>query len=300
VELESAGDQRTIPTDSIKQILFGDEPSALRSARDSILDGRWDQALQSLERIETDELDDPWIRQDFLFYRAYAQGKTAMQTGVGDAEAVRALLAFAADHRDSWHIYQTAELLGDLALKLGKLDRALQFYRQLNNAKSAETRLRGALLEAESLRQQGPDQYPRAIERYDVALGIDSAAPTAARLKQLATIGKARCNAVVGDPQTSIQVLERIIEENDASDGELFARAYVALGACYLRMESPEDAVLALLKVDLLFHEDSDAHAEALYHLSKLWPLLGKPDRAADARSRLQARYAGSGWAQRP
>ena len=77
----------------------------------------------------------------------------------------------------------------------------------------------------------------------------------------------------------------------------LFARAYNALGRCYMKQNKPKDAVLALLHTDVLFYADADAHAEALYYLSKLWSDINKSDRAVAARSTLRERYAGSIWA---
>ncbi len=70
-------------------------------------------------------------------------------------------------------------------------------------------------------------------------------------------------------------------------------------GDCYTALKQDNLAVLAYLRTDLLFFSDADAHAEALYQLSKLWPKIGEPARAADARSRLVAQYSGSAWANK-
>ena len=77
----------------------------------------------------------------------------------------------------------------------------------------------------------------------------------------------------------------------------MIARLYNALGRCYLKQNKPKDAVMAYLHTDVLFYADADAHAEALFHLSKLWSDINKSDRAVAARNTLRERYAGSVWA---
>ena len=50
---------------------------------------------------------------------------------------------------------------------------------------------------------------------------------------------------------------------------------------------------MAYLHTHLMFSLQPDAHAEALKRLVELWPQVGKPERAAEARSELQQRYPG-------
>ena len=58
-------------------------------------------------------------------------------------------------------------------------------------------------------------------------------------------------------------------------------------------------ALLAFLRVDLLFNQHPDIHAEALHYLSKLWTGSNKNDRATAVHNVLAQRYAGSRWAKR-
>ena len=91
--------------------------------------------------------------------------------------------------------------------------------------------------------------------------------------------------------------MQDLINRNDPQDAALFARAYNALGRCYLKQGKTKEAVLALLHTDVLFSNEAEPQAEALYHLSKLWSEVNKSDRAAAARTTLRQRYAGSIWA---
>ena len=67
--------------------------------------------------------------------------------------------------------------------------------------------------------------------------------------------------------------IEKVIVENDSERPRaLFARAYNALGHALSHAAGQTEAALdAYLHTDLLFYRDAENHAEALYHLAKLW-----------------------------
>lgn len=129
-------------------------------------------------------------------------------------------------------------------------------------------------------------------------IGQPSDLPETKRQKLLAEVGKARCLAETSSPDEGIKLLEKVIGENEPSDTELFGRAYNALGDCLLKAGKQKDALMAYLHVDVLFYSDPEIHAESLYHLSRLWAAIKKPDCAASARNLLEQRYSGSVWAK--
>src|SRR5687768_9051282 len=144
----------------------------------------------------------------------------------------------------------------------------------------------------------GQKDFANALQKFDAVLASELTTPEAAQQKLFASIGKAVCLAETNKPDEGITLIEDIIAKNDAQDAELFAKAYNALGNCYLKANRPKDALQAFLHTDILFYADAESHAEALYRLSKLWNDVNKSDRAVAARNTLRERYAGSVWAQ--
>ena len=114
----------------------------------------------------------------------------------------------------------------------------------------------------------------------------------------MAGVGLAVCLAETGKADEGRQTLLKILEIAGPRDIELNAKAYNALGQCYLQQKNNKQALLAFLHTDLLYSGQRDAHAEALYHLTKLWGQLEKSDRARQARNTLKSSYAGSRWAK--
>ena len=188
-------------------------------------------------------------------------------------------------------------MLGDLAVALGKPDGAVRYYGILLTAANAETKANGVYRLAQL--ELGQGKYSEARTRFQQLVGLNSASASMARLKSLAEVGLAVCDARDGKPQQALDQLKQMVAKYDSTDQELFARIYNAQGACYLALKNTNLAVLAYLRTDLLFFTDADAHAEALYNLTQLWPKAGEPTRATETRARLVGQYAGSTWANK-
>jgi hypothetical protein len=90
-----------------------------------------------------------------------------------------------------------------------------------------------------------------------------------------------------------LTLVNGMIAELNPTDIEMAARIYNAQGASYEANGDHEGAIMAYLHTHLMFSAQPDAHAEALKKLIELWPLVGKPERAAEARQELQQRYPG-------
>jgi TolA-binding protein len=114
-----------------------------------------------------------------------------------------------------------------------------------------------------------------------------------------AMLGKATALELKNDFATAAKTLEQIIEQSGENDSAVQAEACVRLGSAFQAAGNVRDALLAYLRVDVLYPGEKKAHAEALYHLSQLWARDGKPDRAADAATVLQAKYPESEWAKK-
>ena len=296
VTLETTGNKRDIAVKDIVRITFKEEPAELNSARTSVLQKNFNQALTDLKKLDGQKFDREFIKQDIEFYRALCLARLAMSEGGDKAAAAEAMRRFTTSAPKNYHFYEAAEVLGDLAMASGKWADAAKFYGPITAAKDwPENQMRANNAQGRAL--IGEKKFDEALEKFKAVIGSEQATPEALKQKNLAQVGRAICVAETGSPQDGITALQDLINKNDAQDTALFARAYNALGRCYLKLDKPKEALLALLHTDTLFYADSEAHAEALYHLSKLWPAVNKSDRGVAARNTLRERYAGSVWA---
>ena len=112
-------------------------------------------------------------------------------------------------------------------------------------------------------------------------------------------MGIAKCLVASGKHGDAVKRLEKLIANNESKDIELFARAYNALGSAMEAAGDSHAALDAYLHTDTLFYGESSQHAEALYHLRKLWSVANNPTEAARAGRMLKERYAATLWAKK-
>jgi tetratricopeptide (TPR) repeat protein len=294
VTLDMGGTARQFPINEIARITYGDEPNELTNARNSVVAKNYNAALEELKKIAPADLVRVHMRQDHEFYKALCELKLAMTEGGDKVKADAAMKQFLVAHPTSYHYYEAAELVGDLAMSMGKNEDAVKAYGAVARAPYEDLQMRANNAAARALISS--KNFAEALVRYQAVLDANLATPEAAQQKTYATIGKAQCLGETGKPDEGIKMLEEIIAKNDAQDSKLFGRTYNALGACHMKAGRSKEALLAYLHTDVLFYADSEAHAEALYWLTKLWTDVNKSDRATQARNTLRERYAGSLW----
>ena len=109
----------------------------------------------------------------------------------------------------------------------------------------------------------------------------------------------AKCQAAAGKHAPAIKLIEKIIDENSSEDAELFARANNALGYAFQKAGNSDASLESYLKTDLLFYRARSQHAEALYHLGRLWSAANNPAESSKARMKLKEYYGASLWAKK-
>lgn len=299
VEVTAAGTTRKIPTNTIRKINFSGEPNELRTARDHAAQGRYEDAGEVLAKVDFKSLTRPLVKQDYQYIKAFSQAKLALTGGGDKAQAEKDLLGFFGANQSTFHAYECAEILGDLAVARQDYENAGKRYGYLAKAPWKDYQMRSSVLQASAMLGQG--NYAEAKAKFDEVVSSPLDDPAALEQKRQAKVGQALCLAETGDPAAGIKLVQEVIGSNEPQQNPvLFGRAYNSLGRCYLKSNKPKDALMAYLHVDVLFYQNPETHAEALYYLNKLWTEVKKSERAIQSRTLLQSRYAGSSWAKKP
>ena len=297
VKITVRNKEQSFDMGDVRKLSFDGEPNTLDRVREGVLQGQYEQALDEVKKISTDGIKNPLIKQDIEFYRYYCEGKLGLTGQADKLSAIKGLLSVDKENPKSHHLYELSDMLGQLALAVNQPDQATRFFNRLLSAGSPDTKALGAYRMGTVELAQG--KVDEAKARFGQLAEATSASPEMGRLKSLAEVGLATCEQMAGNNEQALQKLDSLAQQYDSTDQGLFARINNARGACYAALGKTTQALLSYLQTDLLFFTDAEAHAEALYHLSKLWPQAGQPARGAEAKARLTAQYASSLWANK-
>jgi len=273
-----------IPVNEIDEVMLDGEPTLLKSARQMVRDGRYQDAIEALGRVQRNTTKA--IVQDVDFYTAYAKGQLALANMKSLAQARTALDQFIQANPNSYHNLEASELSGELSVALGDVDKAKEAFVPLARTGWPDYKMRAfAAVGRAELSQKN---YQGAQDMFQRAIDESARGDQADQLRQIARVGQARCQIELGKLDQGKAMLMDVVKNAPREDRLLHAYAFNALGHYYRKMGQPKNAIQEYLKVDLLFNSDARQHAEALTNLQQLWTQVKKPSRAEEAASRLR------------
>ncbi len=285
-----------ISVNDIKSLVFEGEPTELTQARVQTGNGAFAKAIGLLEKIDLDEVKRDFVKQDIAYYKAYCASRLAL-SGAGEiTDAGRQLNSFVRSNPDSFHALEAAETMGDLLMAAGKYDFAEKQYAEVAKAPWPVYKMRAAVSLGRSLQAQGKNA--EAIQQFDTILAMADDTPDAQAQKLSATLGKAISLAETSKGDDAVKIIQKVIQDADPQQKELHARAYNALGNCYEKSKQTKEALFAFLRVDVVYSNVPEAHAEALAHLVPLWKAVGNEEQSREARETLLQKHGSSKWAK--
>lgn len=216
----------------------------------------------------------------------------AQEDGVDPEPAVQRLVNFKVKHPDSWQIAPALRMLGSAQIAQKKFKEAEETYMELAAANiAADAKLEGELLAAQvGVRAGKVKESLKKLDDILVKLPKDSKFFAKARIAKAESLAAAKSTA------EAVTLLRQIIKES--ADKNVKASAYNALGEAYFQAAAYKEARWEFLWVDVVYNQDKNEHARALYYLSQVFEKLGDTEKAKEFRETLIAdrQFAGSEW----
>lgn len=290
-------DGRTINVREVKKVNFASEPRELRRAKDNLASEQYENAWSDIQKIAQPPTD-PMILQEYEYARAFTMGKLALAGGqVTTREAGTAIVGFVNKYPNSFRLYPAVDLYGKLLININEIELAETEFQKLADADWPRYQLKGLFDLAQA--QMLQEKFEKAKTNFNNLRNHELNTTLAQQFKLMAQCQLARIDALQGNVDNAIEAVEKIIKNESADNKQLFALCYNTLGICKLQKNDLRGAAIAFLHTDLLFSTEPDAHSEALYQLTRIWPQLEETDRANRARQTLSRSYANSFWKQK-
>ena len=290
----SSGKQTVNPWD-VRSVRLADEPNYLARARANFSDQRYNAALAAIQDA-TDRPTRKVMIQELDFYAAMSTAHMALQGEQVSIDSAKQMISqFMSQHADSFRMIPVVSMMGDLEIASGDFAAASSQFQKLVKTSWVDFQLQAQL--KLGLCQLRSGNASEAIQSFKQVQSVQLNTPEAEQVKHIAQCYEAQALGESGQPDAGIAIVQRIIQNESSENSELFARAYNALGTCYLNKNDTKAALDAFLHTDVMFFTEEDAHAEALVHLYNLWSEFRKTDRAMRARERIKQRYRNTHWA---
>jgi hypothetical protein len=239
-------------------------------------------AIKAYEDLR-DRLSEERARRQAEFKVARLQARRAEDDPATADAAIASLTRFMNQYPKSWQLTRCADLLAGLQESREDWAGAQRTYEGLAAVPDLppevrqEVELKVVHTLTAARRYADAEKRIEELSRTTPPDGIQ-----AARLQ----IALAECQAAAGKAEPAAALLEALI--NRTGDPDVKALAYNALGDCHRLANKPKDALWDYLWVDVIYHQNREEHARALYHIAKLFAELKDDARAKQYRERLE------------
>lgn len=298
IVVEAAGRTTTVPVTDVATVRWDGEPPQLGLTRSRETNGDLDFALKSYrELLAQVPAEQKNLKADLEFLIARTLARQAVADPAKKDAAAKALDAFTAARPDSFRYYDAVQWLGRVHAAAGDFDAAKRAYARVAEAPLPELKMAAQNALARIKLQQ--DDLPGAIADFDAVLAQSGDSAAAKSQRASAQLGKAVVLQRQGEHDEALKTLDAVIADASPDDAVVQAEAFLQKGNSLEAQGKDKEALLAFLHVDVLFPAETGPHAEALFHLAKLWATVGKAERSAEARRKLTDQYPASEWTKK-
>jgi predicted negative regulator of RcsB-dependent stress response len=190
--------------------------------------------------------------------------------------AVTKLKDFKTKHPNAWQTPGVLVTLAKLQVEQKDFDEAGQTLKALTEAPVSEDIRQNAELMIARL--------PLAAGRYEQAekklAALAAKLPPGSVFAQRAQLGQAEALAALKKLPEAKGLLQKLLKETQDRDAR--ATAYNTLGYCDLQAGQVQDALWAFLWVDVIYNQNKEEHARALYYLHQVFTRLNDGEHAQE------------------
>lgn len=299
VEADRDGDGKadeTFPADAVTNVTYHDAPMSFRQGAASFRLGRFKEAAEYFSKaLSEKDVRSFWLQQHANYFIGECRRQLAQKNKKLLAEARQAYERVIETVPDGRLVPFAIRGIGLCRMAEGKLDAARREFEKLSaQDKFGKTwTLRAKLLLAQIHSKAG--KHKEAQKLCDEVMKMTRAAHHA-DLRREATRTRADVLTAAGEYAKAREIFLQIARETDERDVKAKARLYNAIGDCFLGEKRTREALLAYLRVRVLYFKDRDELPRALYGAARCFTILRKSKEADELVTLLMKEHPDSPW----
>lgn len=294
---DGVGKTTTVEANDVVSIEWAAGPSTFPLGLGAEKGGKFDAAMENY----TTALKDSKAKGNILGDIEFAIARTLAKQGLGGDsakldEAAKKLEAFLKARAEHYRYYEGANLLGDVLTAKKDYEGAATAYGRLSAAKWPDYKMAAKL--AAGRVAVAKNDLATALATYEEVAGMKGDTPAEVARRNQAIVGKASVMVAQKKFDEALKVVGEALEALNADEPEGMAEAYVLQGDCLQAQNKLKEAILAYLHVPVLFENQREMNARALFNLAQLFAKTDQPERAQAATSQLKDEYGDTTWAK--
>jgi tetratricopeptide (TPR) repeat protein len=283
-----------IPANDIKEVKWNNEPPELTLLRSAERKNSFAKALAGYKKVyEKIGSSQKNLRNDLSFLIA----RVTSQLAAGDdkylEDAISLLEKFRKMNPNHFRYYESLILLNKMYQKKNDPEQVRQISELIATAPWKDFRDSGKIEKAYALLSTG--DADQALELFEIIILEYNKQPENVQALK-AILGKAKCQLKLKELQKAENSINHLLDHANPESKQFLSETFLVQGELYRSQNLPKDAILAYLRIDLIFHKDKKAHAEALYWLAILWKQVGHETRSSKNSEILKTKYPESSW----
>lgn len=299
--LKTENEELRIPVYRIEAVRYDKQPQEMLNIRNIENQNRYEDAVKGYEEIL------PQINpelQEFLHASVrYSIFKNLAAAGLVDSAKLKPAIDWYEKNAESLaatrHYYPMTELAGQLYMAAEDYAKADEAFVKLKGATWPGYKEKSTLYQGLAALQRG--KPVDAVLSFDDVLKSTVDSPVVREQKRIAKIAKADALVASNKPAEAEKLAREAIDELSQEDRvNYLARARNTLGDALAAQKREKEAVLdGYMWVHVLYNNDANEHARAVYNLAQLFDKIGYPDRAQQMAELLKVDFGRSQWAKK-
>ena len=276
---------------TVKEVFYYPKPEAWSDAVSAMEGGDYESALSGFAALAGNQSNRAWIRMYSLYYIAKIN-QSAYQLN----PAIQAYEKLLTDFPKSRFAPEVLVQIGLIQLNVGNDSAAAGAFGRLQKLpglpegeKQTARYYTILIVQKQGEKTKNTTLLNQALNDYRALLAEVEKNPELKKVATLARLGIGNCLIFLSKFDEALSFFQAIADATE--DRTVLAGVFNGLGLCYYKTNKWKEALMAFLRTEVLYNEDPEQAAMALFYSGKCFEMMAGANIGADNPGRARAQY---------